>query len=169
MTHSLRILLLFTQSCLPLCGPMDCSTPGFPVLPHLPDLAQSHIHWLDDAIHPSHPLLLPSLPSLSLSQHQGLFQWVGFSHQVAKILELLLQCHSFLWTNSGLISFRIEWFHLLAVHRTLKTPLQHHSSNALILQYSAFFMVQFTSIHDYWKSHSFDYMDLCWQTDVSAF
>ena len=71
---------------------------------------------------------------------------------------------------SGLISFRIDWFDLLAVQGTLKSLLQHHSSNATILRRSAFFMVQLSHpVHDYWKNHSFDYMDLCWQSDVSAF
>ena len=66
-----------------LCNPMDCSTPGFPVHHHLPELAQTHVHWVSDAIQPSHPLSPPSL-TLNLSQHQGLFQWVGSLHQVAK-------------------------------------------------------------------------------------
>jgi len=77
-----------TQSCPTLCASVDCSTPGFPVLHHLPELAQIHIHWVGDAIQPSHPLLPPSLPALNLSQHQGLFQWGGSSYQVAKVLEL---------------------------------------------------------------------------------
>ena len=83
-----------SQSCPTLCDPVDCSTPGFPVLHHLPELAQTHIRWLGDAIQPSHPLSPPS-PAFSLSQHQGLFQWVGSSHQVAKVLEL--QHQSFQW------------------------------------------------------------------------
>ena len=70
---------------------------------------------------------------------------------------------------SGLISFRMDWLDLLAVQGTLKSFLQHHSSKTLILQCSAFFMVQLTSIHDYWKNHNFDYTDLCWQSNVSAF
>ena len=61
------------KSCLTLCDPMDCSTPGFPVLHYLPEFTQTHVHWVGDAIQPSHPLLLPS-PALNLSQHQGLFQ-----------------------------------------------------------------------------------------------
>ena len=69
-----------------LCDPMDCSMPGFPVLHHLLEFAQTHIHWVDDAIQPSHPLL-PSSPAHNLCQHQGLFQWIGSSHQVAKVLE----------------------------------------------------------------------------------
>ena len=63
-----------TKSCLTLCNPMDCSTLGFPVLHHLPEFVQTHVHWVGDAIQPSHPLSLPS-PALSLSQHQGFFQW----------------------------------------------------------------------------------------------
>ena len=70
---------------------------------------------------------------------------------------------------SGLISFRIDCFDLLAVQGTLKSLLQHHSSKASILQHPAFFMVQLTSIHDCWKNHSFDQMDLCWQSNVSTF
>ena len=73
------------------CDPMDSSTPGFPVLHYLPEFAQTHVHWADDAIQPSHPLSPPSPSVHSLSQHQGLFQWVDSSHQVAKVLELQLQ------------------------------------------------------------------------------
>ena len=62
------------KSCLTLCDPMDCSTPGFSVIPHLPEFAQTHVHWVSDVIQPSHPLLSPSPPALNLSQHQGLFQ-----------------------------------------------------------------------------------------------
>ena len=89
---------------------------------------------------PSHPLLSPSL-SFNLSQHQGLLQWVGSSHQVAKVLELQLQHHPFN-EYSGLISFRIDWFDLLAVQKILKRLLQHHSSKVSILHHSDFFMVQ---------------------------
>ena len=86
-----------------LCDPMDCSMPGFPVLHHLPKLAQTHVHWVDDVIPPSHPLSPPSL-ALNLSQHQVLFQWVGSSDQVAKVLELQLQHQSFQWI------FRVYFF-----------------------------------------------------------
>ena len=87
-----------TQSCPALCNPRDCSTPGFPGLHHLPELAQTHIHWVGDAMQPSHPLSPPSPPIINLSQHQGLFQWVSSSHQVDKVLELQLQHQSFQWT-----------------------------------------------------------------------
>ena len=76
-----------TQSCPTLCDPMDFSTPGFPVHHQIPELTQTHVHRVSDAIQPSHPLSSPSLPIFSLAQHQGLFQWVSSSHQVAKVLE----------------------------------------------------------------------------------
>ena len=84
------------QSCLTLCDPTDCSTLGFPVLHHLPELAQTHVHRVSDASQPSHPLSSPSPPAFNLSQHQGLFQGVTSSHQVAKGLELQLQCFQWL-------------------------------------------------------------------------
>ena len=83
-----------TQSCLTLCHPMDCSMPGFPVHHQLPELAQTHVHQVGDAIQPSHPLSSLSPPAVNLSQHQGLFQWPSSSHQVAKVLEFQLQHHS---------------------------------------------------------------------------
>ena len=77
--------------CLILCDPTDCRTPGFSVHHQLPELAQTHVHWVSGAIQPSHSLLSPSPPAFNLSQHQGPFQWVSSSHQVAKVLELQLQ------------------------------------------------------------------------------
>ena len=85
------------QSCPTLCDPMDCSTPGLSVLHQLLELTQTHVHWVRDAIQPSHPLSSPSPPAFNLSQHQGLFQWVSSSHQVAKELELQPQHQSFQW------------------------------------------------------------------------
>ena len=79
------------------CDPMDHSTSGFPVHHQLPELTQTHVHWVSDAIQPSYPLLSPS-SALNLSQHQGLFKWVSSSHQLAKVLEFQLQHHSFQWT-----------------------------------------------------------------------
>ena len=84
-----------TQSCPTLCDPMECSTPGFRVHHQLPELAQTHVHWVGDTIQPSHPLSSPSPPAFNLSQHQGLFKWVSSLHQVAKVLEL--QHQSFQW------------------------------------------------------------------------
>ena len=126
-----------------LWGPSDCSTPALPVLHCLPEFAQTHVHWVSDAIQPSHPLPPASPAALNLSQHQGLFQWVGSSHQQAKILVLqhqsLLEASPLSWYNnlwaglfiSGLTfsypfsSLKPEWFfwnpHLTTGHRCLKT------------------------------------------------
>ena len=95
------------KSCLTLRNPGDCSTPGFPVLHHLLELAQTHVHWVSAAIQSSCPLSSPSPPALNLSQHQGVFQWVSSSHQVLKPLEFQFQSQSFQWI-SGQISFRID-------------------------------------------------------------
>ena len=78
-----------------LCNPVDCSMSGFPVLHHLPGFAQTHVHWVSDAMQPSHPMSSPSPSAFNLSQHQGLFQWVSSLHQVAKGLEL--QHQPFQW------------------------------------------------------------------------
>ena len=86
-----------TLSCPTLCNPMDYSMPGFPVLHYLPEFAKTHVHWVNDAIQPSHPLSLPSPLALSLSQNQGLLHWVGSLHQVAKALALQLQHQFFQW------------------------------------------------------------------------
>ena len=85
------------QSCPTLCDPMDCSMPGLPVHHQLLELTQTHVHWVGDAIQPSHPLSSPSPPAFNLSQHQGLFQWVSSLHQVAKVLQFQLQHQSFQW------------------------------------------------------------------------
>ena len=117
---------------------MDCSTPGFPVLHCLPELAQTHVHWIGDAIQPSHLLLPPSPLVLNLSQHQGVFQWVSSLHRWPKYWSFSLNISP---SNgySGLISFRIDYFDFLAVQVTPKSCLQRHNSKASILQC---FMVQ---------------------------
>ena len=161
-----------TQSCPTLCNPMDCSMPGFPVLHCLPELLpgfpvlhyftkfpQTHVHCVGDAVQPSHPLLSPSPPAFNLSQHQGLFQWVSSSHWVAKYWSFSFSTSS---SNEypGLISFRVDWFDLLAVQGVLKSLLQHQfeSNNSLAL--SLLYGHTLTSIQDYWKNHSFDYTDI---------
>ena len=87
------------QSCPTLCNPMNHSTPGLPVHHQFPGLTQTHAHWVGDAIQPSHPLLSLSPPAPKPSQHQGLFQWVNSSHEVAKVLEFQFQYQSFEWTS----------------------------------------------------------------------
>ena len=101
------------EACLTVFDPMDCNTPGFPVLHYLLEFAQTHVHWVDDAIQPSHPLLTASPPAFNLFQHQSLFQWIGSSYQVAKLLELQLQHQSFQWLTlrlTGLISLQSKEF-----------------------------------------------------------
>ena len=87
------------QSCLTLCNTMNHSTSGLPVNHQLPEFTQTHVHWVGDAIQPSHPLSSPSPPALNLSQHQGLFKWISSSHEVAKVLEFQLQHQSFQRTS----------------------------------------------------------------------
>ena len=87
-----------TQTCPTLCDPMNSSMPGLPVHHQLPESTQTQVHWVGDAIKPSHPLSSPSPPALNLSQHQSLFKWVSSSHQVVKVLEFQLQHQSFQWT-----------------------------------------------------------------------
>ena len=96
-----------TQLCLTLCYPMDCSTPGLPAPHYLPEFVQIHVLWINDAIQPSHPLSSPSPPALNPSQHQGLFQWVSYSYQMAKVLELQLQHQSFQWLCR--VDFLQDW------------------------------------------------------------
>ena len=119
---------------------MDCCTPRFPVLHHLLELAQTHVHWVSDAIQPSHPLSSPSPPALNLSQHQGLFSESVLHIRWPKYWSLSFSISP---SNecSGLISFRMDWLNLLAVQGTLKS-LQHHSSKASVLRCSAFFIIQ---------------------------
>ena len=166
--------------CPTLCDPMNCSMPGLPVHHQLLESTQTHVHCVGDAIQPSHPLSSPSPPALNFFQHQGLFQWVNSSHEVAKVLEFKL--HRMRWPKYWSLSFSIspsnehpglifwmDWLDLLAVQGALKILLQHHSSKASILQHSAFFSPTLTSIHDHWKNHSLDQIDLCGQSNVSAF
>ena len=106
---------------------MDCSTLGLPVHHQLPEFTQTHVHWVSDAIQPSHPLSSPSLPAFNFSQH-GQSYW---SFNISTSNEY-----------SGLISFRMDWVPLLAVQGTVKSLLQHHSSKASVLRHSAFFIIQ---------------------------
>ena len=128
------------QSAPTLCDPMGCSTPGFPVLHHLLEFAQTHVHRVGDAIQPSHPRLSPLLLLASILASIRVFSnesalcimWPKYwSFSISPSKEY-----------SGLISFRIDWLDLLAVQGTLKSLLQHHSWKASILRHSAFFMVQ---------------------------
>ena len=133
-----------TQSCPTLCDSMDCSRPGLPVHHQLPGLTQIHIHRVGDAIQPPHPLSSPSLAfnlSLRIFSNESVLhiRWPkdwSFGFSISPSNEY-----------TGLISFRIDWFDLLAAEGTLKSLLQHHSSKASILLRSAFFMVQFSHLY----------------------
>ena len=115
--------------------PHELQHARLPVHYQLPEFTQTHVHWVSDAIQPSHPLSSPSPPAPNPSQHQSIFQWVNSLHEVAKVLEFQQEI-------PGLISLRTDWLDLLAVQGTLKSLLQHHSSKASILRHSAFFTVQ---------------------------
>ena len=129
------------MSCLTRCNPVNCSMPGLSVLHYIPEFAQTHVHWISDAIQPSHclsPLLiLPSIfPSIRVFSNESDLhitwpKYCSFNFSISPSNEY-----------PGLISFRIHWFDLLAVQGTLKSLLQHHSSKASILQCSASFMIQ---------------------------
>ena len=122
---------------------MDCSTPGFPVHHHLLECAQAHVHWVGDAIQPSHPLPSPPPPALNLSQHQGLFQWVSSHIRWLKYWSFSFSISSSNeYSSEGLISFRIDWFDLFAVQGTLKSLLQHLRSKTSILWCSVFLMAK---------------------------
>ena len=136
-------------------------------LSYFPELAQTHVHWVSDAMPPPHPLVPPLLPasifpsikvfSNELARHIRWPKYWSFSFSIISSNE-----------NSRLISFRIDWFDLLA--GTLKSLLQHHSSKASILQHLTFFMVQLSYLYmTTGKNHSSDYTDLCQQSDISVF
>ena len=144
------------QSCLTLCDPMDCSTPGLPVHHQLPEFTQTHVHWTGDAIQPFHPLSSSPpasvFPSVRVFSNESVLRirwpkYWSFRFSISPSNEY-----------SGLISFRMDWLDLLAVQGTLKSLLQCHSSKASVLQCSAFFIVQLS--HPYMTTrktnHSLD-------------
>ena len=126
---------------------MDCSTPGLPVHQQLLDLTQAHVHWVSDAIQPSHPLSSLFSPTFNLSQHQGLLKWVSSSHQVGRSIGVSASTSVLPMNTQDWVSFRMDWLDLLAVLGTLKSLLQHHSLKASILLHSVFFIVQLS--HQY--------------------
>ena len=141
MIYFKLIVSSVAQSCMTLWDPMECSTPEFPVHHQFPELAQTHVHQVSDAIQPSHPLSSPSPPAFNLSQHQGLFKGVNCLHQVTKVLELQFQHQSFQWIFRT--DFLEGWLvYLLELQGTLKSLLQHHSSKASIIWHPVFFIVQ---------------------------
>ena len=141
----------------------ECSMPGFPLQHQFPELAQTHVLRVGDAIQPSHSLSSPSPPAFSLSQHQGLFQWISPSHQAAKVLELSASASALPMKSQDWFSLRLR---VQVTQESSPTPqFKNINSSALSFPYGP----TLTSIHDSWKNHSFDYMDLCQQSNVSAF
>ena len=144
------------QSCPTLCVPMIHSTPGLPVHHQLPEFTQTCVHRVSDAIQPSHPLSSPSPPAPNPSQHQGLFQWVNSSHEVAKVLEFQLQYQSFQRNpradllQNGLVGSPCS---PRDSQESSPTP-QFKSSNSSALSF--LHSPTLTSIHDHWKNHSLD-------------
>ena len=143
------------QSCPTLCNPMDCSTPGLPIYHQLPEFIQTHVHWVSDAVQPSHPLSSPSPPapnpsSIRVFSNESTLRmrwpkYWSFSFSISPSSE-----------HPGLISFRMDWLNLLAVQGTLKslpTP-QLKSINSSVLSF--LHSPTLTSIHDHRKNHSLD-------------
>ena len=145
-----------TQSCPTLCDPMNRSTPGLPVYHQLPKFTQIHVHQVDDAIQPSHPLSSPSPPALNISQHKGLFQWVSFLHDVAKVLEFQPQHQSFQRTpRTDLLQNELVGSPCSPRDSQESSPTsQFKSINSSVLSF--LYSPTLTSIHDYWKNHSLD-------------
>ena len=138
---------------LTLCNPMECSMTSFPVYHQLSELTQTHVHWVSDAIQPSHPLSSPS-PTFNLSQHQGLFRWVGSLHQVATVLELWHQ--SFQWIFR--VDFLLDWLVWSPCSpRDSQEPSPTRQFKSVNSSAPSFLCSPtLTSINDYWKNHSFD-------------
>ena len=145
-----------TQLCLTLCDPTDRSIPGFPVHHQLLQLIQTHVYQVGDAIQPSLPLLSPSPPAFNLSQHQGLFQWVSASLQVAKVLEFQPQHQSFQWI------FRTDFLSDGLVGSPCCPRDSQESSLTPQFKTTNFSELSFlhsptlTSVHDCWKNHNFN-------------
>ena len=144
------------QSCPTLYDPMDCSVPGFPVHHQLLEFTQTHVHWIGDAIQPSHPSVVPFSSHLQSFLASGSFQMSQFFVSGGQNIKSFSFSISPSKEYSGLISFRMNWLDLLVVqgtHRSSPTP-QFKSINSLALSFP--FIPILTSIHDYWKNHSLD-------------
>ena len=151
---SSRLFSSVAQLCPTICDPMNCSRPGLPIHHQLSESTQTHVHWVSDTIQPSHPLSSPSPPAFNLSQHQGLFKWVSSLHQVAKVLEFQHQSFQWIFRNDflyvGLVSFPCSPSDSQESSPTPQFKIINSSAP------SFYYSPTLTSIHDYWKNHSFD-------------
>ena len=163
--------------CLTLCDPINWSTPGFPVLHHLPEFAQTHVHWVGDAIQSSHPSVTPSHPSVArffscpppfpASEYfpmSRLFVSGGQSIGASALASVFLMNIQG-WFPVGLTGSISLWFKGLSRIFSSTTVQKHQFLGTQPSLYGP----THTSAHDYWKNHTFDYMHLCRQSDVSAF
>ena len=156
----LKDIILFSSvqslSCVRLCDPMNCSTPGLPVHHQLPEFTQTHVHRISDAIQPSHPLSSPSPPAPNPSQHQSLFQWVNSSHKVAKVLEFQLQHHSLRRNpRADLLQNGLVGSPCSPKDSQESSPTPQFKS----INFSALSFLHsptLTSVHDHRKNHSLD-------------
>ena len=139
-----------------ICNLMNHSTPGLPIHHQLPEFTQTHVHWLSDAIQPSHPLSSPSPPAHNPSQHQSLFQWVSFSHVVAKVLDFQFQNHSFQRNpRADLLQKSQAGSRCSPRDSQESSPTsQFKSINSSVLNF--LHSPTLTSIHDHWKNHNLD-------------
>ena len=128
------------QSCPTLFDPMDCSMPGLPVHHQLPELTEIHVHWVGDAIQPSHPLSSPSPPTFNHSQHQGLFKWVSSSHQVAEVISQRLSFRAVFLFPQDLMQDPA----LYSVHFSLVFFCQNYSSGFIFHNFDIF--KEYTSV-----------------------
>ena len=137
------------QSCLTLCDPMKCSISGLPVHHQLLKLAQTHVHWVSDAIQPAHPVLSPSPPAFNLPQHQGLFQWVSSSHQVANDYHEL-QIHVSFYTSIGCPTSTSHFFKTEFTFKFQTNFSYSFSKTGTCPRKIKFFNI-------FWSTHSFPY------------
>ena len=145
-----------TQLCTTLCDPINHGTPGLPVQHQLPEFTQTHVHWVSDAIQPSHPLSSPSPPALNVSQHQGLFKWLSSSQSGGQNIGVSASTSVLPMNTQDCSPLGLTgWISLQP--KGLSSLLQHHSSKASVLQRSAFFIFQLS--HPYMtieKNYSLD-------------
>ena len=157
------------QSCLTLRDPMNCSTLGFPVLHCLLEFTQTHVHWVGDAIQTCYPLLSPFPPACNLSQYRGLFLMGGLFLSGGQSFGASASAWVFQMNIQVWFLYKwLLWSPCRPRNSQESSPtLQFESTNSLVL--SLLYDPTLTSIHDYWRNHSFDYMDLCQQRNVSGF
>ena len=165
----LLLYCLVGQLYLTVSEPVGYSMPDLPILHHLPEFAEAHVCWVSDPIQLFLPLLSPSPPALSLFHHKGIFWGTGSLHQVAKVLEHQLQHQSLQWIFR--VDFLLDWpVWSPCCPRDPQesfpaTQFESISSLVLSLLYGSILK----SVHDYWKNHSFDYMELFWQSNASVY